>query len=150
MIVQDKVLTAWLATAKHGETMVYARATALPAGSSVAKRLRALAEGGHVVLSQERRAHGPGHENFRYIVKRTAVQLPAPDGSLKVIGLRPMSACKPQDKRTGACAAVARDIAPHVRSILAEGGRRSAEMIARELGLYSAQPVRVVMERLAA
>ncbi|BBD01858.1 hypothetical protein [Sphingobium sp. YG1] len=150
MIVQDKVLTAWLATAKHGETMVYARATALPAGSSVAKRLRALAEDGHVVLSQKRRADGPGDENFQYIVTRTAMRLPAPDGSRTVIAVRPLSTRKPQDKRTGACAAVARDIAPHVRSILAEGGRRSAETIARELGLYSARPVRVVMERLAA
>ena len=150
MIVQDKVLTDWLATAKQGETMVYARATALPAGSSVAKRLRALAEGGHVALSQRRRADGPGDENFQYIVTRTAAKLPAPDGSLTVIGIRPIGARKPQDKRTGACASVAREIAPHVRSILAEGGRRSAETIARELGLYSAQPVRVVMERLAA
>lgn len=150
MIVQDKVVTAWLATAKQGETMVYARATFLPVGSLVAKRARALAETGHVVLCQERRQHGAGDENFRFIMRRTGKPLPVSDGSLTVGGIRPARAHKPQDKRTGACASVARDIAPHVRSILAEGGRRSAERIARELGLYSAQPVRVVMERLAA
>ncbi|KMS54711.1 hypothetical protein [Sphingobium cupriresistens] len=150
MIVQDKVLTAWLAIAKQGETLVYARATALSVKSPVAARVRALAETGHVVLCQQRRAHGPGDENFRFIVRRTGKALPAADGSRKVVGVRPLPAHKPQDKRTGACASVARDIAPHVRSILAEGGRRSAETIARELGLYSAQPVRVVMERLAA
>ena len=116
----------------------------------MAKRLRALAEGGHVALSQKRRDNGPGDENFQYIVTRTATRLPAPDGSLTVIDIRPLPNHKPQDTRTGACAAVAREIAPHVRSILAEGGHRSAETIARELGLYSAQPVRVVMERLAA
>jgi hypothetical protein len=143
MIVQDKVLTHWLATAKAGETMVYARATSLPVASLVAKRVRALAETGHVYLRQERRQHGNGDENFRFIVKRTSKPLPGTDSARKAMP-------KPQDKRTGSCASTARDIAPHVRSILAEGGRRSAETIARELGLYSAQPVRVVMERLAA
>lgn len=150
MIVQDKVLTDWLATAKQGETLVYARVTALPAKSLVTARVRALAESGHVVPCQHRRARGEGDENFHYIIRRTGKPLPASDGSRKVIGVRPLPAHKPQDKRPGACASVARDIAPHVRSILAEGGRRSAETIARELGLYSAQPVRVVMERLAA
>ena len=150
MIVQDKVLTAWLATAKHHETMVYARATFLPVGSAVAKRLRGLEETGHVLLYRERRTHGPGDENFRFIVKRTAKQLPGAAGALIVKGVKPLPSHKPQDQRTGSCAALARDIAPHVRSILAEGGRRSAETIARELGLYSAQPVRLVMERLAA
>ena len=150
MIVQEKVLTAWLATAKHGETMVYARVTSLPAASIVAKRLRELAESGHVVLSQKRRADGPGNENFQYIATRTAARMPAPDKSQKVTGIHLRRAPKPQDKRTGSCAMLARDIAPHVRSILAEGGRRSAETIARELGLYSAQPVRVAMQRMAA
>lgn len=150
MIVQDRVLTAWLSSAAHGETMVYARATFLPVGSAVAKRLRGLAETGHVLLYRARRAHGPGDENFRFIVRRTAKPLPGPGGVMIVKGVKPLPAHKPQDKRPGACASVARDIAPHVRSILAEGGRRSAETIARELGLYSAQPVRVVMERMAA
>lgn len=150
MIVQDSVLTAWLATAKHREMMVYARATSLPVGSAVAKRLRLLAASGHVVLSQERRQHGGGDENFRFIVRRTAKQMPAPNGALAVKGVKPLATHKPQDKRTGSCAMLARDIAPHVRSILAEGGRRSAETIARELGLYSAQPVRVAMQRMAA
>eukprot|EP01136_Pigoraptor_vietnamica_P018420 Opistho-1_new@64817 len=89
MIVQDKVVTAWLATAKQGETMVYARATFLPVGSLVAKRARALAETGHVVLCQERRQHGAGDENFRFIMRRTGKPLPVSDGSLTVGGIRP-------------------------------------------------------------
>lgn len=128
--------------------MVYARATFLPVGSAVAKRLRGLATSGHVLLYRERRTHGPGDENFRFIVRRTAKQMPGPGGALGVKGVKPPAAHKPQDKRTGSCALLARDIAPHVRSILAEGGRRSAETIARELGLYSAQPVRVAMQRM--
>lgn len=152
MIVQDSVLTNWLATAKHGETMVYARATFLPVGSKVAARLRLLAASGHVLLYRERRQSGHGDENFRYIVRRTAKQLPGTDGSLKVVGIRPLGH-KPQDKRAGSCAAIAREIMPALQSMIAEEGVASRAVMAQRLGLYSETPVRVAMralERIAA
>ncbi|WIW88984.1 hypothetical protein K3M67_03100 [Sphingobium sp. V4] len=147
MIVQKSVITNWLKTAVTGETLVYARATFLPHGSEVAKILRKAEEDGHVVLYRERRTHGPGDENFRYVAKRTAK--PLPGQTIIVKGVKPLPARKPQDKRIGASASLQSEIAPQVRALMAEGVRNGAA-IARELGIYSPHPVYDVMRRLAA
>ncbi|MEA3541962.1 MAG: hypothetical protein U9R77_07570 [Pseudomonadota bacterium] len=147
MIAQKSLVAGWLKTAKAGETIVYARATFLPVRSEVAAMLREAAEHGHVVLYRERRVHGPGEENFRYVAKRTAK--PLPGQAFLVRGVKPLPAAKPQDKRFTGTAALQRDIAPQVRVLMAEGVR-SGSAIARELGLYSAQPVYSLMRRLAA
>ena len=151
MIVKDSVITAWLKTAVQGETLVYARATALPFGSTVGKRMRDLAESGHVVLYQTRRSHEPGDENFAYTARRTARPLPgqAAPGYLKVTGELP-AAPKPQDRRFTSHSSVVREIEPQVRSLLAEGAERNARKLARMLGVYSRNPVQAVLERIAA
>lgn len=150
MIVQRGVATQWLREAKEGETLVYARVTFLPVASEVARMMREAQAAGLVTLSQRRRDHGPGGENFHYIARRTGkahVSLePVPSGPATLTH-------KPQDKRLSSCAAVAIDIAPQVRSMLAEGGRHNAMSIARALGVYSVDPVRVALrniERMAA
>ncbi len=147
MIVQKSVVANWMKTAATGETLVYARATFLPVKSEVAKLLRKAADDGHVVLYRERRSHGPGDENFRYVAKRTAK--PLPGQSIPVKGVKPLPLHKPQDKRTDARAVLQREIVPQVRALMAEGVRNGAA-IARELGLYSAEPVHNLMRRLAA
>jgi hypothetical protein len=151
MIVRDSVITNWLITAVQGETLVYARATALPFGSTVGKRMRELAASGHVSLYQTRRDHGPGDENFHYTARRPAKPLPGQDapGFLKVNGVLPV-APKPQDRRFTSHAAVVREIEPQVRSLLAEGAERNARKLARMLGIYSSNPVQAVLERMAA
>lgn len=151
MIVTDRQVTSWLETAVQGDVLPYARATSLPHGSRVAERLRDLAASGMVVLYRQRRLHGGGDENFHYYARRTGKQFPRAGGSQA--GGRaasPLPATKPQDKRNGACAELAREIAPQVRALLAEGGACSPAHIARQLGLYSAAPVRKVLERIAA
>lgn len=153
MIVEMGVLRHWLRTAQKGETLTYARATCLPAGSAVAKLLRELAEAEQVVLVRKRREHGPGDENFAFLAKRTAKALPdALSGMRTVRAVRaPTPApAKPQDRRFGAASATARDIAPQVRALIAEGMRPSAGAIARTLGVYGEGPVRLVLERMAA
>jgi hypothetical protein len=147
MMVRKTMVAAWLKTAKAGETIVYARATFLPVRSEVAAMLREAAEHGHVVLYRERRMHGPGEENFRYVAKRTAKPLPGQVYMVREVP--PLPAAKPQDKRFNGTAALQRDIAPQVRGLMAEGVR-SGSAIARALGLYSAQPVYSLMRRLDA
>ena len=151
MIVKDSAITAWLKTAVQGETIVYARATALPFGSVIAKRMRDLCESGHVVLYRTRREHGPGDENFAYVARRTGRRLPdqGKPGVLIVKGVLPPQH-KPQDQRVTSRAALLREIEPQVRSMLAEGAPRNASRLARALGLYSSNPVQVVLERMAA
>lgn len=151
MIVQESVITAWLKTAVQGETLVYARATSLPFGSTIGKRMRELAESGHVVLFQTRRENGPGDENFHYTAKRTGRPLPGQSkpGYQKVTGIRTPER-KPQDMRVTSHASLIREIEPQVRSLLAEGAERNACKLARTLGIYSRNPVQKVLERLAA
>jgi hypothetical protein len=148
MIVKESILALWLLTAKEGEQLHYARATALKP-NAVTRRLMTLAESGHVELKRKRRAHD-GDENFLYIAQRLALPLPGQSepGILKAKGSRRE---KPQDKRFGAASAVAREIAPQVRALIAERGMvPSAGAIARSLGIYGEGPVRLVLERLAA
>lgn len=147
MIVKESVLALWLRTAKEGEQLHYARATALKP-NAVTRRLWTLAESGHVELKRKRRAHD-GDENFLYIAQRLALPLPGQSepGTLMVKGVRPM---KPQDKRAGRASAMAREIAPQVRSLIAEGVAPSPWKIARMLGVYHPEPVKLVLERLAA
>lgn len=160
MIVEESMVTRWLRSAKAGETIVYARSTFLNPKSKVAAMLRQAAADGHVVLYRERRTHGPGDENFRYIARRTA--RPLPGQVLEVRGVRPLGAAKAmaggaaaaakvQDRRYGACASLQREIAQPVREMIAEGERDCAA-IARALGLYSSWPVYSLMrrERMAA
>ena len=148
MIVAPPVLDRWLRDAKAGETIVYARATYL-IPNAVTRRLFALHQSGHVGLRRQRREHGNGDENFHYIAWRTAKQLPGPDGSLKVLGVRQMPPRKPQDCRKNARSHLQAEIAPMVRSLQAEGCR-SGVAIARELGLYSPEPVYNLLRRMAA
>ncbi|ETI63004.1 hypothetical protein C100_14925 [Sphingobium sp. C100] len=150
MIAHKSLVISWLKSAKAGETIVYARATFLPVRSEVAALLRKAADDGHVVLYRQRRMAGPGEENFRYVAKRTA--RPLPGQTFLVKGVKPLpdrAERKPQDQRIEARAALQREIAPQVRAMLAEGMRNGAA-IARELGLYSAEPVHHLMRRLAA
>jgi hypothetical protein len=148
MIVKDSVLTHWLATAVQGERLVYAKATWLTP-NTVTRRLYDLAVSGHVVLVRERRADG-GTENFRYIAQRTA--LPMAGGKRRLTGVRVLDAGrgKPQDKRIGARSSVVAEILPAVRGLLAEGEAANASRFARMLGVYSHEPVRRALERLAA
>lgn len=148
MIVQRGVAVAWLQTASAGQTLVYARATFLPVKSEVARMLREAAEAGHVVLYRERREHGQGEENFRYIAKRTAKALPG-------AGKADCGAGKGPNRRVTPMRDLAREIAPHVRSMLADGASRSPSRIARSLGVYSHNVVVAALrmidgERLAA
>lgn len=150
MIVQRGVAVHWLRTASAGQTLVYARATFLPVKSEVARMLRDAAEDGHVILYRERRQHGQGEENFRYIAKRTAKALPSVGESAARGG-----AGKPIDRRSSPHRELAREIAPHVRSMLADGAPRSPTRIARSLGVYSHNVVVTALrmidgERLAA
>jgi hypothetical protein len=153
MIVRDSVVTGWLASAKAGERLVYARATFLPAGSKLAERLRDLAAAGKVRLFVQRREQGMGQENFNYIVERTGAPIDATAGAFRQNARRAAGASMPQDRRTGAAAAMRGDVVPLVRGLLAEGAAANASALARTLGVYSARPVRLALreiERLAA
>lgn len=146
MIVQRGVAAQWLREAQEGETLVYARVTFLPVVSAVALMMREAAATGYVTLYRQRREHGPGDENFFYIARRTC----ATKNDFTKLAATPLSA---QAVEAGGPAAIARDIAPQVRSMLAEGMRPSATAIARQLGIYSPYPVQRVLrqiERMAA
>lgn len=142
MIVSEILVRNWLKTAVHGQTLVYARVTSLPVQCAVARRMRYLAQDGHVILYRTRREHGAGDENFHYVARRTGKPLPGADAA--------SLPCKPQDGRTGERAPLMREIAGQVRGLIAEGASHNATAIARELGIYSSYPVRRVLERLAA
>jgi hypothetical protein len=147
MIVAKSMVDAWLRTAKAGETIVYARATYL-IPNVVTRRMFDLAQSGQVLLFRERRMHGQGEENFRYIARRTAKPMPNMDGARAVTVGRPLEAVKPQDRRFGSCTALSREIAPQLRSMIAEGVPMSAPAMARTLGVYSVEPVRRALREI--
>lgn len=149
MIVDRGVAAQWLREAKAGETLVYARVTSLPVASVVAQMMRDAAAAGYVTLYQRRRETGGGNENFFYVARRNGVAK-HDFSKLAASAAPPLSA---QAVNVSSCAAIAQDIAPQVRSMLAEGERPNASAIARQLGIYSSYPVARVLrqiERMAA